>query len=367
MTPSLLTIDTKWQNLPWHNIIKKIQFIQRKIYVFSKQCSYQKVIEYQNLLLNCNEAKVYAIESVCKYILEYYNNDKVNLYEIYRKEKFYFFQYLFKYKNINNKLNLLLQKIKQYLIYLCIQPEWETRFNNAANEPMVKIELSNICFVNNYYARQCFNLRNQRLTYSYNKYFLSYQYYTVYYLVDILNDVKHLSYDCINQVNQIIFDSNQMMTINNLNIKIYSNQIVWYKYISQDVLKSNRASDINIKIRKMDDDIIKSHFLVVIKSMIYRRSHNYFGLKKINISLNYLVYSIMNKMILLYKYLGCNLQTYFIQSINFLVNYIIYYWCKKKYQSNLIKHYFFKHNMILNKTMYIIKYASLYNLYLFQF
>ena len=130
---SLLNTSTKWNNLPWQHIVRKIQFIQKKIYVFSKQCCISKVREYQNLLLNCNEAKIYAIEYICKHISQYYYIGATNYYTIDEVHKFYLFQYLFNEEinyevtNINSKLNILFQKIVQYLVYLSIEPEWQAK------------------------------------------------------------------------------------------------------------------------------------------------------------------------------------------------------------------------------------------------
>nr|YP_009296209.1 hypothetical protein Sebd_057 [Sebdenia flabellata]AOM65144.1 hypothetical protein Sebd_057 [Sebdenia flabellata] len=117
-----------WKFLPWKQINKRVFMLQKKIYEASKTCQKQKIYKLQNILINCNEAKIIAIENTSISILEYYLYYDSNKYILTDRYKFIIFQSLFKKCYISNIFTVLLEKVRQYLIYLCIQPEWEARF-----------------------------------------------------------------------------------------------------------------------------------------------------------------------------------------------------------------------------------------------
>nr|YP_009511030.1 hypothetical protein [Hydropuntia rangiferina]AXI96703.1 hypothetical protein [Hydropuntia rangiferina]UAD87386.1 hypothetical protein [Hydropuntia rangiferina] len=125
--------STKWQYLPWKQIEYRVSILKNTIYQASKICNKKLIYKAQNSLINSNEAKVMAVEYVCKSIKNLYINfDKEN-YIISDMHKTHIFSFLFNEKRTaQHKMFqlflFLVQKVEQYMIYLCLESEWNTRF-----------------------------------------------------------------------------------------------------------------------------------------------------------------------------------------------------------------------------------------------
>nr|YP_010865295.1 hypothetical protein QQR83_pgp079 [Campylaephora boydenii]WGT74064.1 hypothetical protein [Campylaephora boydenii] len=123
--------ESDWQHLPWQHINGRVTLIQKKIFEASKQYNLTVLRKVQNFLLNSNEAKLFAIDKIMNSTYEYY---KLYNYENYYSkdiDKFYLFKYLFNNNSLLKvQLQFVLEQIKEYLIYLCIEPEWNARCNN---------------------------------------------------------------------------------------------------------------------------------------------------------------------------------------------------------------------------------------------
>lgn len=123
--------NAKWEFFPWQKINTRIILIQRKIFEASSQYNLKMLSQAQNYLVNSNEVKLVAIDTILFRINKYYkfhNNEK---YSYTDDDKFYILRNLFNEKeHLKTKIKFIIEKIKEYIIYLCIQPEWKARFIN---------------------------------------------------------------------------------------------------------------------------------------------------------------------------------------------------------------------------------------------
>ena len=138
---------SSWNSLPWKQIDTRIILIQRKIFEAAREYNQYKVHKIQNYLLNCNESKLIAINNIINSIHNYYNFNNSDKYYCTNEDKFIIFKNIFSesFNNeyLNNRINLIIEKVKEYIIYLCIEPEWKARY-----EPFLRKNLN--CIKNNY-------------------------------------------------------------------------------------------------------------------------------------------------------------------------------------------------------------------------
>ncbi|MGH0934173.1 reverse transcriptase N-terminal domain-containing protein [Bacillus mycoides] len=161
---------TSWKSLPWNSINQRIFALQEKIYIFSKQCKQKEVQKIQNSILSSSDAKILAIQIISRNFSKYYINDSKEKYYIKDIDKFYIYSCLFTNKIYSQKEQILIQYIKQYLIYLCLKPEWEARL-----EPLYKFNISNtnesylLYKLSNFFFKKCKLKSSKKLIYSLNK------------------------------------------------------------------------------------------------------------------------------------------------------------------------------------------------------
>ena len=141
-----------WKLLPWQEIETRILLVQQKIYKATKEYNRNKLYKIQNYLLNSNEARLIAINRIVNSIANYYKKNNNEYYYFNDQDKFTIFQFIFssfKQKTeISNRIKLVIEKTREYLIYLCIQPEWYAKY-----EPLLKQKIcvckNNEVFINN--------------------------------------------------------------------------------------------------------------------------------------------------------------------------------------------------------------------------
>nr|YP_009564832.1 hypothetical protein [Gelidium coulteri]QBA96183.1 hypothetical protein [Gelidium coulteri] len=125
-----------WKDLPWKQINERIFILQNKIYKASRECDQKSVKYNQSILINSLEAKLKCIEDINKFIYKYYliyNSEIYNSTEIYKKS------ILLCLLNKKNPFNYYItDKVKQNILYLCIQPEWQAKL-----EPSISKYLTN--------------------------------------------------------------------------------------------------------------------------------------------------------------------------------------------------------------------------------
>nr|YP_009511235.1 hypothetical protein [Gracilariopsis longissima]AXI97112.1 hypothetical protein [Gracilariopsis longissima]UAD89028.1 hypothetical protein [Gracilariopsis longissima] len=134
MVNYILNQKTQWKNLPWSQIKQRVFVLQNKIYLASQTCNKNSVYQAQNHLMNSNEAKLIAIQQVFDSIKKSYINLNQENYLIKDIHKIYILNSLFKTKCLCKSykfLQALLEKVKQYLIYLCLGSEWNARFKST--------------------------------------------------------------------------------------------------------------------------------------------------------------------------------------------------------------------------------------------
>nr|YP_009244478.1 hypothetical protein Gchil_060 [Agarophyton chilense]AMK96720.1 hypothetical protein Gchil_060 [Agarophyton chilense]ASP44615.1 hypothetical protein [Agarophyton chilense]UAD84351.1 hypothetical protein [Agarophyton chilense] len=151
MTNYILDEQTKWKYLPWNKIKQRVDILKYRIYQASKVCNKHLIYKTQNNFVNSNEVKILAIQSTCRSIEHSYLHSNKENYNISDISKTYIFSHLFDGKSlykINNSLQSLVSKIEQYMIYLCLESEWNARFRsvfctNVFNTTSSKVENRN--------------------------------------------------------------------------------------------------------------------------------------------------------------------------------------------------------------------------------
>jgi len=219
MYNSIINNFSDWKSLPWNKINEKIFLLQKKIYKASEECDQKKVYKIQNYLINCSEVKLIAIEYVCKSIINYYINYNKERYYINDKEKESIFNYLLKKENIlHDNIRYILEKINQYILYLCIKPEWEAKFEPVFQSSIYKIEIYN------FHKRLIKFFTRKVLLKSYTKY------------------GNHLYSYINNKYIDIDYYINKISSLNYVNAKIK----IWlnYQYFSEE--SNNIIPEINV-------------------------------------------------------------------------------------------------------------------------
>lgn len=134
MSLIIINSDTRWSSLPWTQINEKIYVIQRKVYQYSRDCNKKNLHRLQNYIINSSDAKVLAVQKVLDSIEQYYLINNQEKYIFNDMDKLLIYENLSSKILYNTRFDLILDKIKQYLIYLCISPEWEAKL-----EPTYKL------------------------------------------------------------------------------------------------------------------------------------------------------------------------------------------------------------------------------------
>nr|YP_010902458.1 hypothetical protein REP52_pgp124 [Hypnea nidifica]WCH54313.1 hypothetical protein [Hypnea nidifica] len=152
MTEIILSPSVSWKLLPWIKISQKIFILQEKIYKFSKQCNQHKVHQLQDYIINSSDVKIFIIQKIINNLNNCCYQCNKKRYRVKDIEKFYIYKNLSTIQEYKKSINIVLEYIKQYLVYICIKPEWEAKF-----EPIYKFKLNiilnnfhSICNVNSY-------------------------------------------------------------------------------------------------------------------------------------------------------------------------------------------------------------------------
>nr|QCI04939.1 hypothetical protein [Callithamnion tetricum] len=363
-----LDINTNWSNLPWQQIYNKINLVQRQIYKSAQYCNFNIMNKYQKYLCNCNEVKILAIECTIKNIQNYYKYTSNEIYFINDKDKFKFFKYLFTEYIINDLTTFILEKVKQYILYLCIEPEWKSK-HILSQISISKLDISNIIHSHQY------NILKKNIFYT-NKYYC-YEVNMLYKMNDKYTNLiqhikyiqKHLTYKgylCY-WINNKFYYTNVLKNIKdsikipllNLILNINSNILTWYKIYTNNLDKTQNILSIN---KYKYNNLVYMNCIHNIKWAISFK-YQYHYLRK-NISFKF--YDVINKIIDCIK----NIYNYSIfiykdtiKQIYAITNNIIYYWCRKKYKKNIFYRYTYIHNKFLNQFFYQSKFNSSYFIY----
>lgn len=331
-----LNSKSSWNNLPWKKIYFKILILKKKIFQAAKQYDFKQVYKIQRYLLNSNEAKLFAIENVLK---------KNNLYTINNKDKFFIFKSLYYLDNNKNiKIYLFIEQIKQYLIYLCIDPEWQAK--SVVYFYKIDLKKKDIFFyyINQYIFNNNYNIKYISTNFLINK-VKSFKY--------IHNTIKYWLYN--NYYINLINTFNIVYNNKDLNCFICKKNILIHKYFSNLIY--------NIYLLGLDWYV----FYLSLSSYNYNTENIFNTTTCSNIKLyKYIIYTIklnlytknisykLNKIIERYFYKYSNyLYINEIELIYKKINFLLYYYCKKKY--NII---FYKYNAINNYYINIFLYGK---------
>lgn len=303
--------NSDWQLLPWHKINTRIILLQRKIFEASKECNVKKIIEIQNYLINSHEARLNAVHHITYAIDSYYNHEN---YLYNNLDKFNLFKYLFdNSKFMKAKLQLVIERIKEYLIYLCLQAEWQARSVNYPNkldkQNNLKVIKNNFQYYNarihkNNWLQTITNLNNLPYINTCINYWIRNHY--TFYSID--SDFKYLY---------------------NLLIQIYQLKFNWYDIKLKKVSYNNKISSyklINYSKTIQLNNLINTTCLYQIKAQIYNKDLlNRYRMNK-NLSYKTITEMIIKEVNKYYCYniISSSLTSifYVLNQINYLISYL---------------------------------------------
>nr|YP_009397830.1 hypothetical protein [Sonderella linearis]ARW67016.1 hypothetical protein [Sonderella linearis] len=368
----MISNNQNWDKLPWIKINLRILMLQKKIYIASKKCNLYYLYKVQNYLMNSNEAKVLAIHKTLEYISRYYNTYNKEQYVVNNYDKVLILKFLYYFEYLKNQIFIkIIENIKQYLLYLCIQPEWKAKFSKKIDHYFYDLDLLKI---NNYTKKYYFNLHIiQKLRG--NK-----------FITQSIKNWLHNNH-CINfdHISKASFQKNEMKDYSDTSIILsylyrFLNKIIlidynWYFFYNLKnnfILKRIKSKNNYILYINEKNNIYLYSLHKIIKLTLYRINH--FNYLKINSSLkkNTLLYKFSIILQELYKLKLNFISLKKVKITCFIVNKSLHHWLKKhikinnyfiKYKKNYINIY----NDFLNRDIYnqnINKYYVEYFLFL---
>nr|QVY57899.1 hypothetical protein [Betaphycus gelatinus] len=238
---------SSWKSLPWQKINNRVFTLQEKVYKFSAQCKQQSVYKLQDYMLNSSDMKLFAIQSIYNKIKQYYILADQEKYNVEDCDKQAVYSYLVNGKQDNEKNQIIIKNIKQYLVYLCLKPEWNARF-----EPMYKFNINDqqkyyfIYRLSNFllnYANenqealsiQNYSLNSQKINKFINIYSLSYRMQTlpsISYHIDFWLQNQDLPENLWINSNLYIKSKTGMNHLSHLLYSIIGNGFEWYNMIT---------------------------------------------------------------------------------------------------------------------------------------
>lgn len=135
-----------WRYTDWQKIILKLHKIQKKIYKASKEYDKKNVYKLQQAIMNSYDIKLLAVHKVTMNMSEYYLNYFSEKYNFNDNDKTIVYSSLCQNCIIDNKIINVLEKVKEYIIYLCIKPEWEAKIEPLFKSSIFKSTESNFIY-----------------------------------------------------------------------------------------------------------------------------------------------------------------------------------------------------------------------------
>lgn len=329
MNAYIIDDNLNWKSLPWNKINEKIFLIQKKIYKASQRCDVYNTSKLQLDLINCNEIKIIAIEKVCKDII---NNNKEK-YFINNKEKHTLFQSLFKQVNLLSSYILFIrEKISQYILYLCIKPEWEARF-----EPIIK---SNITYLDiysfhnrliNFFKNKLISQKNKKYGY-YLKYQIDKKYIDLNYFIYKITCTSFIKTKISNWLNNQYFSEEYLYKIKKRSILLFNDSNNLFKFFIKIFYTG-------IEWYSFYDSLFKLQFYdyFIFKNNRYFQYKNYWIQVYLNKSQNYsksYFFTILEALGFSYQ----NLKIFYIHAQRDKISFIDYF-IKNNQLINILKQY----------------------------
>nr|QCI06323.1 hypothetical protein [Dictyurus purpurascens] len=347
--------NTKWSNLPWKYIFSKVFILQKKIYKSAKKCDLNNVLKLQQYLINSNEAKILSIQYIINQLYLHYichNNTK---YIITDKKKYKIFKFLFK-QSKNISFNLVLKIVEEYLLYLCLEPELESKYpifiykkNSSYYYYINKLYKIGLLKFNSEINVKCKFLMDNLKKINQLKYIIKYFQYRFYYSFynNLINYQKILSYYDSQKV--FINKNNYINLLYSSFINISKLGLDWYTfYINRScTLKKNIIFTYNIQIK-----YYYYHNLIIKILKFFINKRNILKVLKI--------FEILKNCSDIIFYLDNEL----LKTIYLIINSMMYFLSKKIYKNIFIYHKNTKNiNVTFNNIFYKIKMKNFYMSY----
>lgn len=400
-----LNQNTVWSALPWQDIQMRIFMLQQQIYKSSKDCNIFLMHKWQNLLLNCNEIKLMTINIISNYILKYYSIYNSAKYKVDDKLKFFLFNHIYRAYNCNLVIKNLLELIKQHIIYLCIQTEWEAKF-----EPIFKQKISNqssylyqkriidsLKLFNEYTNNQNLDLikihchneivpKYSNQSYLLNKLqSLSYINYCLQSWLDnnfVSNLLESLNYKILltgiewfnlkNMELKVVNKEDSFTTKNSIYYSLYNIYFIIFSLklsrklkkfgnrTKYKVVHNNKLFNKNISCLFYDNDYLCQILISSIKLIIYKSNLlNKWRIKK-NLKLSQVIYLFIYQCHKFYALFYLFFNTKMIIKIKQALNKYLFLWIKKKYIKYTNFNFAVSH--LLNKQLLLVKRQTLKHL-----
>nr|YP_009402775.1 group II intron reverse transcriptase/maturase [Compsopogon caeruleus]ARX96124.1 group II intron reverse transcriptase/maturase [Compsopogon caeruleus] len=267
-----------WDYLPWKKIKKFVFLFQKQIYSYTVSNHIKKVHKIQHLLSQSYAIKLLALSRS----INYFKKSKIafnKMNSLNSRQKLYLAQNLNLFFTQNefvdeeNSLNNLVLEAKRILIYFCLRPEWEAKFELSQYNMSLNINIQQIIkktvlkLKNHNWEADCYILTGVIETYFYS--------INKNYLFEILNTIP-LFWQYIDKDIEIILKKKKIFEdINISNNQITSNtlleliaQIILFKFSESiiyplDIVNNNSIYILNI-MRYRNNFIIITNSLKII-------------------------------------------------------------------------------------------------------
>nr|YP_010619257.1 hypothetical protein orf353 [Amplisiphonia pacifica]WAX03270.1 hypothetical protein orf353 [Amplisiphonia pacifica] len=337
--------------------------ITKQIYIAMKKYDLIYVYKLQKYIMNCNEIKVMLIKKIfCDLVIYYNNSSKIKLLIKQINKLDILNSLVVKRLQSYQVNNILIEYIKQHLIYKSIEPTWKAKISKKSIKFINNIQLKNIVSSYNKINNKYFLTKiviNKLSSYNYfNKSISIWLYQNVCINLSKIHNLKYKEYIVESRNNRLKFITKISGCLYFLVNNIIVNDLYWYKfnYIRKEdrFYKSINDTGIAIFQNSMIINKLLRTFNLMFKELLYRKTYK--GFNKINLFDN----KNLNKINFLFKYYYSNIISFIslslIESCNKLINYFSYVLIKKNINRNLSKSEYIYNlkliNQILNKYIY---------------
>nr|YP_010619450.1 hypothetical protein orf350 [Xiphosiphonia pinnulata]WAX03463.1 hypothetical protein orf350 [Xiphosiphonia pinnulata] len=334
--------------------------ITKQIYMAMRKYDLTYVYKLQQYIINCNEIKIMLINKIFCDLILYYNNCRNIKLLIGQINKLDILSSLVIKKSQSYQVNnIIIEYIKQSLIYKSIEPTWTAKVSKKLikfiNNTQLKNSVSSYKKVNNKYFLTKIVI-NKLGSYNYiNKSISIWLYKNVCLNLSKIHNLKYKEYISENKNSELKFITKTSECLYFLINNIIINDIHWYtfNYIRKKDKTCKIINDNRIIISYDVNKLLKI-FHTMFKELLYRKTYQ--GFVKINVFDN----NILNKVKFLYQYyyfcITSLISLSLIENCNKLINCFNYVLIKKQINQSLNKRkYIYSFRLInqqLNKSVY---------------
>ncbi len=354
----------------WQKIELRLLMITKQLYCAAKKNNLIYINYLQNYLVNCVETKILLIKKVIFHFLYHCDCTKQMKFYLKHIDQINLLLYL-----SNNKLTLckvsklVVQKVKEYLLYIVTQPIWHARLS-------VNFTMFIATFKSDHISIYLTNKDNKFLLHQIIiQKFCSYSNFNHRVITFLYSNIYLIIYKKFDQVlNHVIYNIKSLNIINyNLNIfdnlcnYLMFNDINWY--IFSNIKNTNLLNKINKNLLKhklvsLQVSPLKI-FYILIRQLLYRKSLNGFRIiNTFNLS-NSVIHFVISLYQTYYSNLSVSISINLQQQCNLLVNCYLNTWTKKHLSNNFIYLHYPNSlkikNKLLNQLSYLFNLISFYS------